>query len=289
MEVYDKNVADWGLKPIIENIQDAKAIHNRMIQLDIKMALGIPFSMPHYRGEQKFGWDILPNINRLSTTAGDKDLAKRLEKRGWEEFGSVISKEFGPDALRTIFDNEKHGRDWNLIMQAQHAGVKTSLLDWSPEIYAALYFATEESKDVNIENSDGQFWVYLTSYNNLKNHSDFPVRDTYYDQDPQSVDNSTMINVSILLDDLSKRKYETRMYHQKGRFFVSSNDNWGKPMNYQPELTPFLFRFCVPAQCKPIIRDLLEKERLNYNYFYGPYNPDHQALIDNINKRIFQV
>jgi len=277
------------MKPKIESVKDAENIHERMVEFDIKVRLGGPYDMPHYRGEQKFDWDILPNILRLPSVKGDKHKAKDLEKKGWQEFGNVIKMNFGNDALRTIFDNEKYGKDWNLIMQAQHAGIKTSLTDWSPNVYAPLYFATEESKEPEIENSDGQFWVFMVPFRCIKSHNEFPIKDTYYDQDPQAVEDMCMINVSILLDDLPERKYETRMFRQKGRFYISRDDQWGVAINKQPDIARLLFRFIVPAECKSEIREELKGRGIDYNYLYGPINLDHQDLIDDINKRIFEV
>jgi len=260
-----------------------------MIQLDIKLEMGGPYDMPRYRGEQKYGWDLSPNILRVSSIKGDKMKAKELEKKAWQEFEKLVKTEFGNDALRTLFDSEKHGKDWDLLMQAQHASVKTSLLDWSPNVYAPLYFATEESKVTDIENADEQFWIFMVPFENIRSHNEFPVKDTFYDQDPQTLKEGCMINVSIYLDDLTKRKYETRMFRQKGRFYISGNDQWDIAMNKQPAIAPLLFRFKVPANFKSIIRKELKERGIDRPYLFGPENPDHQALMDDINKRIFGV
>jgi hypothetical protein len=289
MEIYDENVLKWGMKPHIESVQDVEDIHNRMIEFDIKVGLGGPYDMPHYRGEQKHGWELEPNILRISSLKGDIIKARQLEKNAWQEFGQVITTNFGKDALRTIFDNEKHGKDWDLLMQAQHAGVKTRLIDWSPTVFAPLYFAVEESKIPEIENSDGQFWVFMVPFKKIKSHNEFPVKDTFYDQYPQTLKEGCMINVSIYLDDLSKRKYETRMFHQKGRFYISADHEWHIPMNKLATISPLLFRFLVPAKSKINIRKDLDDRRINHNYLFGPENPDHQALIKDINKRIFDI
>ena len=288
MEIYDKNVLDFGFKPEITSVEDAEAIHERMIQIETKFALTHdPYAMPHYRGEQKYGWDLSPNLFRIKSLQNNIQDLRALEYKAWMEFESVIHNKFGQDALRTIFNNEKHGKDWDLVMQAQHAGIKTSLLDWSPTIHAPIYFATEKSRSFDIDNSDGQFWVYMPSSDQIKSHNDFPVKDTFYDQHPQQLESGVIINVATYLDDLSKRKYETRIFHQKGRFFVSGVNEWGEAMNKQINVIPKLFRFVVPAKYKESIRQELAQRKIDYNYLYGPWNPDHKKLMDDINERIY--
>lgn len=287
MEIYDQNVLDWNMNSEITCVKDAERIHDTMVSLEFKATWGGMYDMPHYRGEQYFGWDLMPNIFRIGDLATDKAKAKQLEKQGWQEFENVIKANFGNDALRTIFDNEKHGKDWDLLMQAQHASVKTRLLDWSPNVYAPLYFATERNADPKIENSDAQFWVFMVPFESIKSHNDYPVRDTFYDQDPQALSQGCMINVSIFLDELDKRKYEVRMYHQKGRFYVSEDASCHLPLNKQPALQPLLFRFRVPAKFKEPIRNELDARGINYDYLFGSANPAHQALMDSINKKVF--
>lgn len=287
MERYDENVLRFGLNPTITSVKDIELIHDTMVQLEFKAALGDLYAMPHYRGEQKFGWNLDTNLFRIKTFQEDKVKAMQAVRNGVKEFEDVIRSNFGDAALRNIFDNEKHGKDWDLLFQAQHAGVKTCLLDWSPTVYAPLYFCTEESKDMEIEQSDAQYWVYMVPFANIKSHNEFPVKDSFYEQDPYSLKEGYMINVSIFLDDLEKRSYETRIYHQKGRFYLSGYDNAEVAMNKQPEVTQFLYRFRIPAACKAIIRKELRERGINREYLYGPENPDHQALIDTINSKIF--
>lgn len=287
MDVYDENVLRFGLKPDIESIKDVEVIHDTMVQLEFKAALGDLYSMPHYRGEQKFGWDLATNLFRIKSFQGDKPKAMQAVKDGVTEFEKVIRSNFGDGALRNIFDNEKHGKDWDLLFQAQHASIKTCLLDWSPTIYAPLYFCTEESKDEDTEKSDAQFWVYMVPFAKIKSHNEFPVKDSFYEQDPYALKEGYMINVSFFLDDLSKRAYETRMYHQKGRFYLSGYDSAEIAMNKQSEVAQYLYRFRVPGKYKASIRAELKERGINREYLYGPENPNHQALMDAINNRIF--
>jgi hypothetical protein len=60
-------------------------------------------------------------------------------------------------------------------------------------------------------------------------------------------------------------------------------------MNRQPELMPLLFRFSIPAENKASIRAELRERGIDYNYLYGPFNPDHQQLIDDLNNEVYGV
>src|SRR5205085_1973441 len=112
----------------------------------------------------------------------------------------------------------------------------------------------EQSDVADIENADGQFWAFMMPFESIKSHNEFPVKDTFYEEDPQTLKKGFMINVSIFLDDLSKRKYETRMFHQKGRFYISGESDYEIAMDKQPAIAPLLLRFRVPAGKKPSIR-----------------------------------
>lgn len=289
MKIFDQNPARFGLNTEITSLTDAEAVHDRLVKIDIKCALGGPLSMPHYRGEQQHGWKLLPNIFRMKNLQKDQMQLKELERKAFTEFETAIRINFGDEAMRTIFNNQKYGKEWDTFMQAQHAGIKTSLLDWSPNVYAPLYFATEFSKTVDIEKADGQFWVYMTPFEQILSHNEYPVINTFYNQHPQELKTGAMINVSTYLDDLSNRKYETRWFRQKGRFYISDQDHWNVAMDEQPAIIPLLFRFTIPAKHKSSIREELKLRGIDYDYLYGPFNPDHQKLINKINSDFFGV
>lgn len=289
MEQYDENVLKLGCPPDITNIKDAETIHIIMVDIETKARVrGCIYDMPHYRGEQKFGWDILPSIFRIPSLENDPEKAGELQKKAMIDFDETVTELFGKDALRTLFYSEKHGKDWDLLFQAQHANIKTKLLDWSPEILTALFFCTEESQDPNIEKADGQLWVFMVPFENIKAHNEFPVKDTFYEQDPSTIKDGFMINSSIYLDNLGDRVLESRMYKQRGRFYISSENKSYIPLNKQPDIKELLFRFKVPFDCKPIIREELRARKISREYLYVQENSEHQAIIDLINSRVYK-
>lgn len=140
-----------------------------------------------------------------------------------------------------------------------------------------------------IEKSDAQLWVFLARFHSIKSHNEWPVKDSFYEQDPATLSEGYLINSSIYLDGLKERLFESRMYKQKGRFFLSSRDNFGVPMNRQKEIAPLLFRFKIPSSIKATIRAELMERGITREYLYVEENTAHQAVVNSINQKIFTI
>lgn len=68
----------------IKNLQDIRTFHEELIKVrvDLKFSVGIDV-IPNYRGEQHYGWDILPRIFRPPfSTEIDLSQALKIEKNG---------------------------------------------------------------------------------------------------------------------------------------------------------------------------------------------------------------
>jgi hypothetical protein len=275
----------------IKSAKEAQQFHDdKFIKLRVELFMsGVGEFMPHYRGEQKYGWDIRPGIFRPPLDKLDAKNGKDLERKGIAEFENVITKEIGSSALRSLYENEKHGKDWDLLFQAQHAGVKTTLTDWTAFIIRSLYFTVEESKDTKIEQSDAQLWCLMVPEANIWGHNDFPIRDSFYDIDPFNISGTYMINPSSYLHEIEKRIFEYRMFRQGGRFLISPNDICNIPVNSQKEISDFFFKIRIPAQYKKPIRDELIAIDVTRQTMFVDENPKHQSLIDEINAKFFHV
>lgn len=278
---------------VITSVDDAQTLYDQFIKLRSDLSIigkQLIDVIPHYRGEQMFGWDIRPGIFRPPLTITEPQDGKDFERKAIAEFENVITQKVGKDVLRDLFNKEKHGKDWDLLFQAQHAGIRTTLTDWTAEIINALYFATEKSESDTIEKSDGQLWCFIAPTQIMYGHSIYPTRDTFYDIDPFALKEMILINPSSYLDDIQKRIFEYRMYKQKGRFIMHAADTCHIPLNHQPEVQKFLFKARIPADRKQSIRDELEKKwGVTRATMYIDENPARQDLIKEINKAVYGV
>ena len=267
---------------------EADQLHEQFIKLRTELFFsGITEIMPHYRGEQNFGWDIRSGIFRPPLKITDPKVGKDLEQKAIQEFEKVINEKVGAKTLRDLFYNEKHGKDWDLLFQAQHAGIKTTLTDWSAFIISALFFATEQSADENIEKADGQLWCFLIPTINILGHNNYPERNTFYDINPFEITSTFLINPSSYISEIEERIFEYRMYRQKGRFVMVSNDNCHIPLNQQEELKKYILRAKIPAEFKSTIRQELANRGITRETMYIDETPSRQDLITEINVNIF--
>jgi hypothetical protein len=100
--------------------------------------------MPHYRGEQNYGWDILPGILRPPFNQGyNEKQAREIEEKGIKLFIEEVSKRMGEEMLFPLSSRTQNSKVWDILFQAQHAGVKTNLIDISDRVELAGYFASE--------------------------------------------------------------------------------------------------------------------------------------------------
>lgn len=179
----------------VKSLDEAVDLHKRFIELRTALSIEkqIMDMMPHYRGEHNFGWDIRSGIFRLPLNINDPETGKDLEERAIREFETTITQKVGGNVFRDIFNQEKHGKDWDLLMQAQHAGIKTTLTDWTPEIISAMYFATEWSSNAETEKSDGQLWCFIVPTQYILSHNNYPTRKTFYDLNPFNLERTILV------------------------------------------------------------------------------------------------
>lgn len=270
----------------ISSVEEGENLHEKFIELRKQLYFnGIVEIMPHYRGEVNLGWDITPGLFRPPLKISDSLTGKKAEKIAVQEFEKVITEKIGKSAIRDIFNHKKFGKEWDLLFQAQHAGVRTSLTDWSAEMITALYFATEVSA---FDKSDAQLWCFIVPTNYIVSDSTFPGKDSFYDMNPFEMPRTYLINPSTYISDIDKRIFEYRMYRQRGRFVMVKGDQCHIPLNKHDDVANFLFRFRIPADKKEGIRKELAARRVIRSMMYVDENPKHQNIIDELNANAFK-
>jgi FRG domain len=275
----------------IKSLDEAFDIHdNLFIPFRVKLyENGLNGFMPHYRGEQKYGWDILSGVFRPPFDKLSSDKGKNLEKLAVTAFEDTIKTKIGDKVLRNIFNHEKFGKEWDLLFQAQHGGVKTTLTDWTGFIQTALFFATEISSSEEIENSDAQLWCLMVPIENIISDSQFFPKESMYNLDPFNIDNVYLINPSIYIDNVDERIFEYRMYKQGGRFLAMPNNACNVPINKHDMFKDFLFHIRIPKDFKQSIRQALTERGITRQRMYADENPVHDNLIKDINNKIFTL
>ncbi len=104
MEQFDERVRLLGISQELCAVNDGLNLHATMIQFNVKAHFAHDINaMPHYRGEQKFGWDITSGISRVVSGKATVDDARQLETRALEEFEREVTTKISKDALRTLF------------------------------------------------------------------------------------------------------------------------------------------------------------------------------------------
>lgn len=288
MEIYDQNVIDrLSVSSEIHSLAESHALHRAMIDLrtHLKFVAGKGEFLPHYRTERNFGWDITPGLFRGPGNKFDPIEAKEMEKRAIKEYESTIIDKLGKQELRDLFKNNTNGTNWDLLFQAQHCQLRTSLLDWTMDIAPSLFFGIDENAEEIKEMTDGQLWVFMVHETILLNSD--RGENSYLDHDPFTLESGFMTNVPIYLNDLEERICEQRISRQHGRFYISPAKTCNIPMNKQAEIARFLFRFKIPAKYKATIKSELDAAGINKDSIYIKESRAHETIASDLNKKFY--
>jgi len=242
----------------IKNLDDVRNFHEELIKVRVALIeTGGPSVMPHYRGEQNYGWDILPGIFRPPFSAEiDLSKAREIENKGVEIFKEKVIHNYGEKQLFK-HSNKPFGENWDLLFQAQHAGVKTNLIDLSTSSVLSSFFMCEPSE--KHEKSDGQLWGLLVPSEFIYNETSDYDKLVYPDSNPFDLDKGFVCNVPTFIDDIDERTYQFRLFKQHGRLFASDNSDLEIPLNKKEFWKNMILRVRVPAEAKKTIyKELIE-------------------------------
>ena len=271
---------------VIKSVEDANSLHKKLIDFGWELSInGIAEIMPHYRGEQDSNWDIRSGLFRDKMIDCTPENGKELEKKLVKKFEYKIIEKYGVNIIRNISIKGKYTKEWDLLFQAKHAGVKTTITDWSCDIDRALFFATEFSKDSSIENSNAQIWCLITPCNFIVGDSD---EATFYDKSPYEIKSTYLINSPYHACEYNENIFEQRMAMQGGRFIIDPIKECNVPLNLRGNLKPLLLRGIIPAIHKQNIREELENNGLNRNFMLVKESDEMESLIKNINSGLME-
>lgn len=212
-----------------------------------------------FRGHSNSDWKLLPSIARL-----DPSLSPIKHDNGWQGIENNLLGEFKRYASMHLKQEPKSKLEW--MIQAQHHGLPTRLLDWSTNPLKALYFAVENTK---YDDVDGKVFVFTprmwsTSEQSISNIEKTNCIDVFY---------------PVVIND--------RVLAQEGCFILfpqrEDHDEF-KPLEegFSTQDAVGMSSIIVKKEIKPIIRKQLEKLGVNDMTMF----PDLDGISKNI-RRMF--
>lgn len=266
----------------IKNLDDVRNFHEELIKVRVALIeAGGPSVMPHYRGEQNYGWDILPGIFRPPFSLEiDLNKAREIEKKGAEIFKRKVIENYG-EAQLFKHSKKPHGDDWDLLFQAQHAGVKTNLIDLSTSSVLSSFFMCEPSE--KHKNSDGQLWGLLVPSEFIFNETSDYDKQIYPESNPYDLDKGFVCNVPTFIDDIDERTYQFRLFKQHGRLFASNNSDLEIPLNKKEFWKNMMLRIRVPAEAKETIYGELIELGIDRKSMMLIESAEADKMVDEIN------
>ena len=231
--------------------------------------------MEHYRGQGKPEYKLVPNISRELKSANQVQTKEEELINGLK---TALKKANIESTLRLDSNLNDNQNLWNILIQAQQLGVSTRFLDWSLKWEIGLWFAVENPSNDGV---DGQFWIF--SVPNEIHPTDS--RDNFYNKDLYNLDKTYLINAPIYWsEDLSSQIGEIKRQRQFGKFSVSSFGKSIIPLENQPEINPYLEKYCIPAEAKGQMRLKLASLGIQKEWLY--YNDAKTEILEKLDKII---
>lgn len=246
-------------KMLIERVRERRILYSNISE--------------HFRGQGRSEYELIPTISRGVVNAKD---IKEKEDYLLDFLKSELKRLKMENLLRIDpLLNDKQNI-WNILFQAQHLEISTRLLDWTMDWKVALWFAVENPNNDGI---DGQFWVFTAPD---KIHST-DTRDSFYKKDLDNLDKTYLINVPIYWsEELPLQVGDVKRQRQFGKFTISPYESSFTPLEKQPEIIPYLEKYCIPAKAKKQIRLDLEKKGIHREWLY--YRDANKDILEKLEK-----
>jgi hypothetical protein len=224
-------------------------------------ALDYPNRQEYYRGQLDTNWAIIPSIARGLNTPQQ---VAEAEKRIMDHFKAQVSAR-NIQSKVFLHDNPRnYQNDWAWLMQAQHYGIPTRMLDWSLKPEVALFFTLDNPA---MDNVAGQFLV--TYYPLVNIITENPAHNQFYDIAPGSITNTWFMNPAFYAaSDMQYTTAEVRRARQHGKFiiqpyekcFIGLDKQEDFIRSYYDTFEPVIEKYIIPAASKPQLRlDLIAR------------------------------
>lgn len=269
----------------INSLDDLNDLHQELIKIRVDLTMkGYPVQ-PVYRGEKLYGRDIVPGLVRdVKLSNVNPQYIRYIEERGIRLFQKQVEKKYGKKFLWIFKTKTSFGPNWDILFQAQHAGIKTNLIDVSPSISHAAYFTC--STPDRYKSNDGQLWCILVPDEFHYIESTEYNKNCYPNYNAFNLETSFLCNPPIFLDEIEERTYQFRLYRQRGKLFTSSDETLNIPLNKKIFWENMIIRIRISPEAKVTIARDLDKININMGSMILDPAETHDRLIRNINKKL---
>jgi len=258
-----------------------------------------------YRGESSINWKLLPKILRCD----DKDEPNRIYRELRNIINFFLEANYQglkvPNNKMIYYSPDKiMGTDFFWISDefeetaalAQHYGLPTRLLDWTKDIFVALYFASTgvmeiERKKDNIEPS---LVIYALNYRFLKeeikkwNHAltncirdPFPIKflNPHYSDNPNIIAQSGVLSYSeVNIKSYSEKTWKTDYTPLDERLQELVDEDHYYHISNRETL---LYKFIIPPAEASVMFDFIS----HFNYSYSRIFPGYNGIMRTLEEK----
>ncbi len=214
------------------------------------------FCLPYFRGQANYDWKIESSLFR-----DDKNLSveKLLEK---EKENVAKMKNDYPDM---IFDHPNEClKEWFWLTQAQHLGYKTRLIDWTPDLTAALWMGMDydEKDEPHNMDKDGALFMVQTNLQSIFDEIDLIKRDS---------DMFNFLSIPVNWNkDFNKQEGQKRVLRQIGKFFIPANKDINKSIDDTCDVSYYIIKLKIPKEMKQSLHEHFQNCNMNFDKMYFP-------------------
>jgi hypothetical protein len=213
-----------------------------------------------FRGESDYLYEFGSSLKRKNPKLSIVELINLEEKRVNSFYEQIEKYGF----LKNIPFLGKYTDDWTKRIQAQHAGVNTTLLDWSVKLETALFFATNNQKKFE---KPGKIWIQLLKRSEIYDADN----NNFYELNPKEISKPMYISPLNLNSGDKNHEFEFRRFKQKGEFSLNA------------EINQYLIKVVIPAKSKENIKNELLEMNISEKTLFHDKNQEVEDLVNEIN------
>lgn len=227
----------------------------------------------NFRGQPSNSFNLNPYLARFFNKS--QDLLK-VEKLLMDDFKNEMKSKIKNIVL---FDESKnHQNEWSWLIQAQHYGLPTRLMDWTSNWEVALYFATDNN--INFQNDDAQFWIFKVSDDILSTDTK-PLN--YFNINPYEIDSDLFVNPSFnWTGNYENEIAENWRARQSGKFFIQPIEKSLISLEKNPAYDKSLEKYIIPKTAKEEIRRELISKNICKEYLFNNQDCEIKKMIQSL-------